>query len=77
MLTTANVYIIQGAHRLEDLLENDGIEVELKSFETDEGIEGLGRTPFVRILHAIYVHFHVQSNQTAGLFFLPFMTCLK
>ena len=45
----------QGAHTLEDHLEKDGIEVELKSFETDEGIQGLGQNPFVRILHAIYI----------------------
>lgn len=53
MLTDAGVRYIfsQGVHTLEDLLKHDGIEVELESFETDEGIQGLGENPFVRVSH--------------------------
>lgn len=53
MLTDAGVWYVflQGVHTLEDLLKNDGIEVELQSFETDEGIQGLGENPFVRVSH--------------------------
>lgn len=35
---------------LTTLLEDDGIEVEIKSFELNNGIEELGPEPFVRIL---------------------------
>ena len=63
------VCLLQGAHTLEDLLENDGIEVELKSFETDEGIQGLGRTPFVRILHAIYIFMYKAMKLLVCSFF--------
>ena len=55
------MYLIQTMGRLVDLLENAGVQTKVERFISSEGVNGLGKNPFVSyvINNVIYLVLYV------------------